>query len=165
MNNPLNVVDPSGLCCDSNDVNDVNDSNDLGCIRYSWSSSLQTDGIGYVGKTTGRKYWEVRYRSLGSCIGDMLTPICGSIWSALGMGGAGPFGIFCPSVGIGGGLWAVWCAGEVTGAYIKCTSAAENHPELRDFSSLHSATPSSERQVAGPVMIAERESIGLKVGL
>jgi hypothetical protein len=27
-NNPLNVVDPSGLCCDSNDVNDVNDVND-----------------------------------------------------------------------------------------------------------------------------------------
>jgi hypothetical protein len=39
MNNPLNVVDPSGLCCDSNDVNDVNDVNDsmvdprgLGCF-------------------------------------------------------------------------------------------------------------------------------------
>jgi RHS repeat-associated protein len=48
MNNPLNLVDPSGLCCDSNDVNDVNDSNDVDCssLYVSSSSFLQADLFG-----------------------------------------------------------------------------------------------------------------------
>ena len=58
MNNPLNVVDPSGLraCCDSNNVsdgndsNDVNDVNDFDCSRYDSNGSNSAFGFLWADK-------------------------------------------------------------------------------------------------------------------
>lgn len=107
----------------------------IDCIFFSWGS-LQTDPIGYMGKKTV-KYWQAKkYPSLGACIGDKLTPICGSIWSALGQLGAGVVGMLCRSAvaSIPGALWATWCAGEVTAATIICTNPAEpwDFPEEKE---------------------------------
>jgi RHS repeat-associated protein len=48
VNNPLKVVDPSGLCCDSNDVNDMNDVNDVNGSNDFDCSSLSVYGIFFL---------------------------------------------------------------------------------------------------------------------
>ncbi|MDD5063726.1 MAG: RHS repeat-associated core domain-containing protein [Phycisphaerae bacterium] len=73
-------------------------------------------------RPSGPPRWRRRgYPSLSACMGDAMTPLCSSLWAALGMGGVGAGGMFCPAVGIGGGAWALYCAGEATGAYLFCT--------------------------------------------
>jgi RHS repeat-associated protein len=117
MNNPVNLVDPFGQ-----DPCDPCDSND-------------------------KQYWEAAgYKSLSACIGDKLV-LCGGVWNAIG--GAALSSAFLTKVklivkiaSIASFAVAVYCAGEVFGAWNLCTAPAENFPEPEEEStSLYSATP------------------------
>jgi hypothetical protein len=54
MNNPLNMVDPSGLCCDSNDVNHVNDVNDSNDCNWDNLVSCIGDATDSLSKCVDR---------------------------------------------------------------------------------------------------------------
>jgi RHS repeat-associated protein len=133
MNNPVNMRDPFGQdpcdpCGCTSDCNRPNDSN---------GPNVQST----QDNRKGKKYWEAAgYQSLSACIGDKLV-LCGSLWTAVGEGVLSTAGLLCKIklittfASVVGWAFAVYCAGEATGAYCKCTAPAENFPELREISS------------------------------